>query len=117
MKSFNLKLPTCVATDFSGKGVGFMLLQKTCKCTSRTPNCCVDGWKTVLVGSRFLHDAEHNYAPVEGECLAVVYGLRKCRYFVMGCKDLVVVTDHKPLLGILNDRSLADMDNRRLLLL
>ena len=64
-----------------------------------------------------MHDAEHNYAPIEGECLAVVYGLRKCRYFVMGCKDLVVVTDHKPLVGILNDRSLADMDNRHLLLL
>ena len=47
----------------------------------------------------------------------MVYGLRKCRYFVMGCKDLVVVTDHKPLLGVLNDRSLADMNNRRLLLL
>ena len=71
----------------------------------------------MLIGSRFLHDAEERYAPIEGECLAVVYGLKKCRYFVLGCQDLILATDHKPLLGVLNDRSLADMDNKRLLLL
>ena len=46
-----------------------------------------------------------------------MYGLKKCRHFVLGCKDLIVITDHKPLLGVLNDRSLADNENRRLLLL
>ena len=33
---------------------------------------------------------------------------------MLGCTDLVVVTDHKPLLNILNDRCLADIENRRL---
>ena len=33
---------------------------------------------------------------------------------MLGCKDLTVATDHKPLLNILNDRSLADIQNRRL---
>ena len=66
------------------------------------------------MGSRFLQDAENRYAPVEGECLAVVYGLQKCKYFLLGCEDLIVATDHKPLLGILNERCLADIENRRL---
>ena len=66
------------------------------------------------MGSRFLHDAETRYAPIEGEALAVAYALHQCRYFVLGCKDLTVATDHKPLLNILNDRSLADIQNRRL---
>ena len=66
------------------------------------------------MGSRFLHNAENRYAPVEGECLAVVYGLQKCKYFLLGCTNLTVATDHKLLLSILNDRCLADIKNRRL---
>ena len=31
--------------------------------------------------------------------------------FVMGCKDLVIITDHEPLVGILGDRALADITN------
>ena len=67
-----------------------------------------------LVGSRFLHDAETRYASIEGEALAVAYALNQCKYFVLGCPDLTIVTDHLPLLSILNDRSLADIGNRRL---
>ena len=51
---------------------------------------------------------------IEGEALAVADALHQCRYFVLGCKDLTVVTDHKPLLNILNDWSLADIQNKRL---
>ena len=111
---FDINLPTCLATDFSITGIGFFLLQKTCECQSRVPTCCADGWRLCLVGSRFLHDAETRYAPIEGEALAVAYALHQCRYFILGCKDLTVVTDHLPLLNILNDRSLADIGNRRL---
>ena len=41
--------------------------------------------------------------------MAVAYALNNARYFVLGCKNLVVATDHKPLLGVLNDRSLEDI--------
>ena len=51
---------------------------------------------------------------IEGEALAVADALHQCRYFVLGYKDLTVVMDHKPLLNILNDRSLADIQNKRL---
>jgi len=46
--------------------------------------------------------------------LAVADALDKCRMFVLGC-PLIVVVDHKPLLGILNDRSLEGIANPRLL--
>ena len=111
---FDPALTTCLATDFSTHGAGYFLLQKTCLCSSRTPTCCKTGWRLCLVGSRFLQPAETRYAPIEGEALAVAYALHQCRYFVLGCKDLIVATDHKPLLYVLNDRSLADIQNRRL---
>ena len=40
--------------------------------------------------------------------------LGRTRYFVLGCKDLTVVVDHKPLLGILGNRSLEAISNLRL---
>ena len=39
----------------------------------------------------------------------------KTRYYTQGCDKLLVCTDHKPLLGVLNDRSLESIDNPRLL--
>ena len=68
----------------------------------------------MLVGSRFTSSAESHYAPVEGEALAVADSLKKARHFVLGCSDLIITVDHKPLLKIFGDRSLADIDNPRL---
>ena len=51
---------------------------------------------------------------MEGECLAIVWRLRKTKYFIAGCRNLIVATDHKPLLGILNDKELDGIDNNRL---
>ena len=54
------------------------------------------------------------YAPVEGEMLAVAWSLEQTRYFTQGCKDLVILTDHKPLLKLLGDRTLDEIHNTRL---
>jgi hypothetical protein len=78
------------------------------------PFCCPTGWKVTLVGSRFTHAAESRYAPVEGEALAVADALSKARYFVLGCEDLMIAVDHKPLLKLFGDRSLEDIPNPRL---
>ena len=78
------------------------------------PNCCQTGWKITLAGSRFLQDAETRYAPIEGEALAVAWGLEQTKYFTLGCDDLLVVTDHKPLTKILGDRMLDEIHNTRL---
>ena len=45
----------------------------------------------------------------------MVYGLESARHFVLGCDNLVVATDHKPLLVVLNNRHLGDIKNERLL--
>ena len=111
---FDKNRPTCIATDWSKKGVGFWLFQKHCKCQNVKPFCCKNGWKIALVGSRFNSSAESRYHPIEGEALAVVDSLYKARHFILGCKDLTVVVDHKPLLKIFGDRSLEDIPNPRL---
>ena len=46
--------------------------------------------------------------------MAVAWSLDKARHFVLGCEDLTVATDHKPLLKILGDRHLSDIKNPRL---
>lgn len=111
---FDKSRPTCLATDWSKTGIGFWLLQKHCACPVSKPFCCRTGWRVTLVGSRFTSSAESRYAPVEGEALAVADALDKARYFVLGCQDLTIAVDHKPLLKILDDRSLEDLPNTRL---
>ena len=115
VRIFDSKRVTCLATDRSKKGIGFWLLQKYCTYGVITPVCCSTGWKIVFSGSRFTHPAESRYAPFEGEALSVVYGLESARHFVLGCDDLVVATDHKPLLGVHNNRHLGDIKDERLL--
>ena len=68
---FELNRDTCLQVDWSKEGIGFLLLQKYCKCTSINPRCCGTGWKLCYVNSRFLSGAESRYAPIEGELLAV----------------------------------------------
>ena len=106
---------TCLRPDWSNKGIGYFLLQKHCACATNIPGCCDSGWKVTLAGSRFLTAAEHHYAPVEGEGLAVAWGLEQTTYFTQGCDNLVVVIDHKLLVKIFGDRTLDEISTTRLL--
>ena len=116
VRTFEIDRPTCLSTDWSQQGIGFTLQQKFCICDIKAaPLCCPDGWKLVLAGSRFTSAAESRYAPVEGEALAVTYGLEKCRLYIAGCHDLIVAVDHAPLVKLLSDRHLNDIPNPRLL--
>ena len=114
---FDKSKPTLLATDWSKNGIGFYLLQKHCHCNlnKSKPFCCRTGWKITLIGSRFTSAAESRYSPIEGEALAVADALKKCRYFVLGCPNLIVCVDHKPLLKVFSNRALEDIDNPRLL--
>ena len=108
---------TCLATDWSKSGIGFFLLQKHCKCTelSKAPRCGPGHWQMVFAGSRFLKDPETRYSPIEGEALAVAFALEQSKMFVLGCEKLILATDHKPLVPILNGRRLDLITNPRLL--
>ena len=114
MEIYDLSLKTCLRTDWSKEGIGFFLSQKHCSCDSDLPGCCTDGWRITLCGSRFLKNAEVRYAPVEGEALAVAWALQQTKYFTLGCDDLLIVVDHKPLTKLLGDRTLDEISNPRL---
>ena len=114
VRSYDVEKHTCLTTDWSKEGIGFSLTQKHCSCHGlANPNCGNDHWKLVFAGSKALNKAEQRYAPIEGEALAVAHGLEKTKIFTLGCRDLTVVTDHKPLTRILNDRSLDTISNPR----
>ncbi len=70
--------------DASEYGLGSALMQ--------------DG-KPVAYASRSLLSAERQYAQIEKEMLAVVYGLEKFHHYTFG-RNVFVVTDHKPLISI-----------------
>ena len=115
VRAFEPDRATCLATDWSKTGLGFTLSQKHCRCPmADAPNCCRDGWRLIYAGSRFTTDAESRYAPIEGEALAVAYALKKSRMYVLGCKDLIIATDHQPLVQILGDSAMDKITNPRL---
>ena len=92
----------------------YFLSPKHCSCDSCLPDRCTDGCRVTLAGSRFFTSAEQRYAPTEGEALDVAWGLEQSKYFTQGCNDLLVVTDHKPLVKILGDRTLDEISNTRI---
>eukprot|EP00873_Tetraselmis_striata_P023141 jgi/Tetstr1/443405/TSEL_031418.t1 len=59
----------------------------------------------VEFASRTCQGAEPNYASYEGECLAMLYGMDKFRYYLFG-RQFVVVTDHRPLEWLMNTAQL-----------
>ena len=70
--------------------------------------------KAVQAGSRFLTDTESRYTIIELECLAVAWAVKKCNIFFSGLDHFTVVTDHNPLVPILNNHQLDEIENPRL---
>ena len=68
-------------TDASGVGVGAVLEQ---------------AGRVISYASRTLTKAEKNYSVIEKECLALVYGTKQFRHYLLGRK-FRIITDHKPL--------------------
>ena len=51
-------------------------------------------------GLTTLSSAQRGYSIMELEMLGVVWALDKCKYFLKGSHNVVVLTDHAPLVGI-----------------
>lgn len=105
MAYFDPRRPTTLSTDASRlKGLGFVLRQQQ-----------EDGtWRVIQAGSRFLTPTESRYATIELEATAVVWAMMKCRIFLAGLPSFQVITDHKPLIPIINSKTLDEIDNPRL---
>ena len=115
IRAFDVNRQTCLQPDWCQNGIGYLLLQKYCTCSlEKAPVCCPDGWRLVYAGSRFTQESESNYSPTEGEALAVTYALNHAKNFVLGCPNLIIVTDHESLLGIFNDCDLQSITNPRI---
>ena len=92
--------------------MGLLLLQKHCTCpTEKTLVRCPVRWRTVFAGSRFCTGVERSYAPIEGKAAAIAWALEKCSIFIMGCPNLIEVTDHQSLTGIFGNRDHSKIHN------
>ena len=101
---FNVSRPTRLCTDASRQGLGFILQQQS----------PTGQWVLVQAGSRFLSEAESRYAVIKLEMLAVAWAANKCKTFLMGLQNFQVITDHNPLIPILNNHRLDEINNPRL---
>ena len=91
---YNSSLPLRLACDASPYGVGVVI-------SHIMPN---GEEKPIAYGSRTLSKAERNYAQVEKEALAIIFGIKKFHQYIYGRKFLLV-TDHKPLTSILSPKA------------
>ena len=102
---FDRSLRTSLVTDASRlHGLGFMLVQHDPDGVLR---------HVIQCGSRSLKPAEANYATIELECLAIQWAVDKCQYFLRGCGDFTVRTDHRPLIGVFQ-KALGEVANPRI---
>lgn len=102
---FDPHLPTTLQTDASRlSGIGYGLLQEHGEGRFRLVQC----------GSRFLSDTEPRYATIELEMLATVWAMQKCSFYLRGLHHFEHITDHIPLIPILNHYTLDAIENPRL---
>ena len=90
-----------LATDASQSGVGGILYQPSDDDNTITPH------NIVAIASKQLGPAQKNYPVYKKELWAVIYCLRKFHTYLWGRRDVLVLTDHKPLIHILNQRVLS----------
>lgn len=88
---FDPQLPIVLACDASPYGLGAVLSH------------IIDGVeRPIAYASRSLSKAEKNYSQLDREGLSCVFGVTKFHQYLYGNK-FVLVSDHKPLLGLFNE--------------
>ncbi|KAI7811353.1 hypothetical protein IRJ41_013611 [Triplophysa rosa] len=91
---FNPALPVQLACDASPYGLGAVV-------SHIMPS---GEEKPIAFASRTLNKAECNYAQIEQEALAIVFGVKKFHQFLFG-RRFTLITDHRPLTSIFGPHS------------
>ena len=89
---FDPKLALTLACDASAYGIGAVLAH-------RMPD---GSEKPIGYASRTLNKAERNYSQLEKEGLSCIFGIKRFYSYLFGY-SFELVTDHKPLLGLLGE--------------
>ena len=90
-----------LATDASQTGVGGVLFQPSTKDEFITPI------NIVAICSRKLQPHQQRWSAYKKELYGIVYSLRKFHAYIWGRHDLVVHTDHKPLIHMFSSSQLS----------
>ena len=70
-------------------------------------------FKIVKCGSKGLTPTQQRYSTIELECLAIVWAILKCSFFLRGLPSFTVFTDHRPLEGVFQ-KDIFDLASPRL---
>lgn len=102
---YSLERELYMLCDASEYGVGAVLVHKMDDGTERP----------VIMGSRTMQPHERRYAQIDKEALAIMFGLKKFRQYLLG-RRFVIFTDHKPLLGIFGrNKPIPELVSNRML--
>jgi RNase H-like domain found in reverse transcriptase len=85
LQFFDVSKETIIQTDASSFAFGFTLMQNGIP---------------ISYASRVLTATERNYAQIEKETLAILFAARKFDQYICGKSDVIVETDHSPLIQI-----------------
>ena len=106
LNAFDVERRTLVITDASADGFGHILMQKKNKNEIRVKAQRSDregtvtndtGWVVIQVGSAAIKAAWRNYSALELEATSVKWSLETLGYYLKGCPEFDLWSDHAPL--------------------
>ncbi|CAK1585173.1 unnamed protein product [Parnassius mnemosyne] len=96
LRYYDLDLPITISVDANKSGLGACLMQ------NGMPGC---------YASKSLSKAEQRYAQIEKELHACVFACERFHAYIYGRTDVVIETDHKPLVSIIK-KPIVDSPSR-----